>query len=439
MEIRASRACEGIAHKVASFLKSASDDVLTALDGTTLSIGLASDPQYAAPATARSPLYVGDGSVLGELRASEAMKAAFAANKDSVNLVPVWNSGTNKFDMQAVPNRVGDAMPDYMAAQSVSPWNQGWFSGIFERPLLYSRASKLVRMEQGGNPWCETFNLLLADYSGKARINSAGDAENFDTADVQARSGFMTAPVINMFVTYNVSAEELARAEDGASPFGKQLMANKVLYADYVLQVASDMLTYFGNSDTGTDGLMKTVNAYGGASIKTIVDGAGTTKGSQIYQNMAAIITDYLTKNKNKMDELKVAVSTYTWNKLTSIPYSDAYSAESPLAVFKRNFDAGLSENDRVPTVEFFPDPMLDKDSKLNPLGVDLTVISCPEIGLGPKNEKRPVVLQGMPLKRFVYPVAPGQMVTQHRILRRYAGVFMPVPDAVSVISGFGQ
>jgi hypothetical protein len=43
-----------------------------------------------------------------------------------------------------------------------------------------------------------------------------------------------------------------------------------------------------------------------------------------------------------------------------------------------------------------------------------------------------------MPLKEFVYPVIPGMVNTQHRMLRRYAGVFAPVGQSVKIYSGFG-
>ena len=81
---------------------------------------------------------------------------------------------------------------------------------------------------------------------------------------------------------------------------------------------------------------------------------------------------------------------------------------------------------------------MLDAKTDFNPNNYDYMVITAPEIGLGPSDTRKNVILQGMPLKEFIYPVIPGQINTQHRMLRRYAGIFAPVTEAIQVYSGFG-
>ena len=120
------------------------------------------------------------------------------------------------------------------------------------------------------------------------------------------------------------------------------------------------------------------------------------------------------------------------------MPYSAAYNPKSPLAIFEENYIAGMTKTGKIPRVEFFADPMLDAATQFNSGIHDYLVITAPEIGLGPEDAKKKVILQGMPLSEFVYPVVPGMINTQHRVLRRYAGIFAPVSESVKIYSGFG-
>ena len=124
---------------------------------------------------------------------------------------------------------------------------------------------------------------------------------------------------------------------------------------------------------------------------------------------------------------------------MSSIPYSDVYNAKNVLAIFNENYIAGETKEGKIPRVEFYADPLLDASTDYNQNAYDFMVITAPEIGLGPEDTRKNVILQGMPLKEFVYPVVPGQINTQHRMLRRYAGIYAPVTESVKVISGFGK
>jgi hypothetical protein len=445
MRIVAGRKCEGLAQRAYNFINGLTVDARSQLSDMTLHIGLASDPKFKTPLHARDAIYVGDSAHIGALIASTEMKAAFANNKNSVTLTPRWNSGTNKWDEVAKKAFVGDAAPDYLAGQAIAPWAQSMFKDIFERPLLYSHASDLVKMEQGTNPWCEVMNLYLADYAGGAfGPENAGSPDGNMTKDVMAKSGFMTAPVVNMFVTYNLTIEELEGAKvAGGNPFGERLIQGKIKYANYTLQMLTDYLTYYGNADTDTQGLfnVNTIEATtAGESLKEILaDTTNDHKGSTAYQILSKKINAVFDSAYNKFDHLKVGLSTYAYNILSSMPYSDNFEAKSVLAIFNENYVAGTTKEGKIPRVEFFADPMLDAQTDYNPNAFDYMVITAPEIGLGPEDTRKSVILQGMPLKEFVYPVIPGQQNTQHRMLRRYAGIYAPVKESVKVISGFGR
>ena len=97
-----------------------------------------------------------------------------------------------------------------------------------------------------------------------------------------------------------------------------------------------------------------------------------------------------------------------------------------------------MTKNGSKPKVEFYSDPFLAANTEFNTSLSDKLVITAPEIGAGPNDEKQDLLLLGVPLENFTYPVYPNSYDQQHAVLRRFAGVFAPVGIAVKVYSGFG-
>lgn len=142
--------------------------------------------------------------------------------------------------------------------------------------------------------------------------------------------------------------------------------------------------------------------------------------------------------SKNKFDVVRVAMSPEAYNVLTSTPYSNNYEPKSPLKIFEENFEAGVTKNGSKPKVEFFADPFLSARNGFDNSGSDKLVITAPEIGAGTDDEKQDMLLLGIPLENFTYSVYPNNHDQQHTVLRRFAGVFAPVGQAVKCYSGFG-
>ena len=177
MRIVAGRNCEGLAQRAYNFINSQAVDARSQMSDMTLHIGLASDPQFKVPAHARDAIYVGDSAHIGNLIASTQMKASFAKDQNSVVLNPKWNSQTGKWDEVARQAFVGDAAPDYLAAQAIAPWAQSTFKDVFERPLLYSHASDLVKLDDvsvtiGDAVYATSTGSLTVTSSGNTAINA---------------------------------------------------------------------------------------------------------------------------------------------------------------------------------------------------------------------------------------------------------------------------
>ena len=430
--------------KMANAIINGNSKMANALSDATLEIGPANDPKYGVPAHAvTSPDFVGDSAMVGDLKNNTAkIEALFKKNPALVNMRPVYNATTGKYDIYAGKSEfVGDS-GELLAGQVVSPWNASFFPEIFKQPLLYSHARDLVKRKTATNPWGEVQNLQLAAYSGWGQLGSAGTVAANLKKNVNVQSGMMTAPIINIKIYFSYTTEELMRAEgNNGSPFAGALTAEKARYAQYALDMITDYLTYYGNSETGNLGLFDVngVTTYNGLSLAAIAaDTSNTNQGSAMYKALAGMIRDFMNASYNKFDVVRVALAPAAYNLLTSVAYSDTYSGKSALAIFKENFEAGVQKDGQKARVEFYSDPLLAAGTEFNSGTSDRTVITAPEIGAGPQDDKQDMVLLGVPLENFAYPVYPNSYDQQHCLLRRFAGVFAPVGQAVKVYSGFG-
>lgn len=416
------------------------------LRDATLQIGRANDPHYGVPAHAVSnPIYVGDSAAIGAaVGLTPELEALYKKNALGVNIRPRFNVRTNKYDMEytksGIKTYVGDS-GELIAAQAISPWNASFFPEIFKQPLLYSHARDLVKRLGGTNPWGEVQNLALGAYSGWGMVDAAGTVAANLKQNVNVQGGMMSSAIINIKVFFNFTVEEMERAKDGNNPFAGTLMAEKQKYAQYVIDMITDYLTYYGNEETNTLGLfdINGETTWAGQTLEEIAaDDSNTNKGYTMYKALAKAITDFMGASQNKFDIVRVAMSPAAYNLLTSVPYSNTYEPKSALTIFDENFNAGMTKNGSKPKVEFYSDPFLAADTEFNPSKSDKLVITAPEIGAGPNDEKQDLLLLGVPLENFTYPVYPNSYDQQHAVLRRFAGVFAPVGIAVKVYSGFG-
>lgn len=410
-----------------------------ALSNCELALGLATDPDFGVPAhAADSAIFMGDSAYLGDKHTTAAIEAMLKTNPDKVQMKHRFNPDTQKWDIDF--SMVGDSF-DPIAGQLFSPWNVAYLSKIWKEPLAYSRAKEMVRTEHAGNnPWAEIFTLFLEQYAGWGVIGQTGSLQNNMTNDVNVRNGIMSAPIINVMGTYSVTLEEKRRNNWG--PVGSSPLSRKQQYLNYVMDMIDCILIYYGNPETGTQGLMD-INAIKtwdtGKSMKDIFNSVtSTTRGSDAFRLIASKVNDFLTKSDNKFQKIKIAVSPEAYNYLTSMPYSDSYNAEAAMRTFAKNYLAGKGPNGSDPIIEWVADPLLKANSIFNPNSFDYMVISCPEIGGGPNNESQATNFFASTLQKFVFPVIPGMYNDQYKTLRRVAGVIAPIPSAVEVYAGFG-
>ena len=427
-----------------------------ALANTEIRMGMAMDPKFQVPLSAvREPAYVGDAMHVADVDkiiATQEARALYAKDARLVDTRFIFDgnlrSGINngKYRLVAEKHRrhvmdeIMDAAPDLMGGQAYSPWNVGWFQKIFKAPLLYSHGLDLVKVESGTEPWCEIMSLNLADYAGFASLDDSGRLSSNAVHNVNIQSGLMSSPVINMTASYDLSIEELKRSEQSGSPFGSQLITIKQRYADYVLRMLTNYLIYFGNTATETVGLLQvpaSVTAYTGSSMNAIFLGSSTTKGSDMLTALQSILIPFLDSLYNKVSTIKIVVSPQCYNRMTA-PYSATYNPTAALKATIENFIAGKTKDGTVPDLEFVIEPMFAPSTIFNAQTYDYLLLLAPEMPTGPDEEKQPMLLFGAPMMEFVFPTIPGSYTTQYKFLRKVAGVFAPVSQAVKAYSGFG-
>lgn len=439
MDVRMHSSCKPLKRVLNNFMAE-NPALVKATNGFELSVGPSSDSHFATPAHAQDAIFVGDAAHLSGYKASAELEALFKLDPTKVGMVPRYDSLLKKWAYEIIKTGAMDAAVNPLVGQSYSPWNVSWFQKVFKEPLLYSHAKKMVSIEQGSNPWAELMTLALEQYAGFAMALGTGTAQNNLVNDVQVRTGMMTAPVINLSASYSLTQEELERAKNNNNPFAGQAITRKQSYANYVLDMLMSYLIYYGNAESETKGLLdvNAITAWGGTSLSDIAAGASTTKGSDAYKALFTAINTFLTGSDNKFSHIKVAMSPVAYNLLTSLPYSDNYSAVSPKKIFEDNYMGGMGQDGKYPTIEFIADPMLKATSIFNANAYDYLVITAPGVKAGPDEEEQGTVLFGAPLMNYVFPAIPGQYNTQYKTLRRVAGVFAPVAATVKVYSGFG-
>lgn len=403
------------------------------VNGFTVAIGKSTDPAFATPASARNPIAVCDSSLVGDaLFESDEDKSLYDEDASKFNFKPVYNPMTGKFDTRFTRIAVTDSLID---GQLIAPWNASYFPNLFKQPIISTHGLDMVDRYAGDNPFAEVMNLILADYAGEAIAEQAGTMQSNLNHNVEVMSGMMSQAVINVKVFYNYTLEEEKRASSGKNPYGQLLKDQKRIYAEKMLKLTLDVLTYFGNASSGTTGLfnVNTATEYTGKTLTEIsADTANSTKGSTAYQNLSKLIIDFAESNANMPDRIKIGMSLTAYNLLTSMPYSDAYNSDNALTVLKKNFEAGRNEFGSKLAIDFYCDPLLNAKTDYNATALDNLVITAPSI------DGQSTVMAGMPLERFMYPVYPTQYETQYCIMSRWAGIFAPMASAVKVYKGFG-
>jgi hypothetical protein len=357
---------------------------------------------------------------------------------------------TMRFDPkegQYVVTPVIAGINDSLIGQSaINAWNIGYLTKIFKQPFSQSFAKNLVSVEGFGNPWCDAVAVFKASFEGYGRISNVarGSIETNNSNPVSSENGLIMTDIINLAVDYESSIEEQMRASGQPGNFlAGAAFGDRERYANMVLERMHDALIYFGNAETGTDGLVDVATggeiAYLGTPFNDIVEGASTTKGSLIVEALNAIIAEYLRENRYMVREIKINCSTYVMKALTSTTYSQGYNPSSPMEVIKGRFDAQNSIGGGVQSCAWtlVADPMLDPETAFNPDDSDLFIMTVPSVASAMEDQNG-LVISPEVLKQFIVPPLYQRGGLLYTMYKRVGGIIAPVENTVKVYRGVG-
>lgn len=481
MEIKCSDEMRPVKLLMENWLEKAPAAFRQALATCEIGMGRSTDPKFMVPPHAADfPLYVGDARqrdpgkmvggvympknpLFGKVIVKDELEALAKVHPEQVTWRPVLNHETNRYDLVGVKSKdvarayvrdelVLDAAPDMLTPQYLSPWNINWFPQIYRAPLLYSRIEEAVEIETGTNPWGTVMNLNMMDYAGFAAFESSGQASNNLTKNIDVQSGLMTSVIMNLTSSYSIGLEELKRSEVASSPFGQQGISIKQQYAAYALQLLTDyLMIYGGPTDTYLQGILgvNSITSWTGTSLNGYAVANGANVGNAMYSALIQILEPFLTQGFNKWEEVIVLLSPKAYNLIHTWPYSQVYNPMTAAAAWAQNFAGGKMKDGKDPKITFLSDPLLAATITTGTTGIfsnpfnaqtyDYTILLAPRVKAGPDEKMQGLVLAGMPLKEFAYPVIPAGYQSEYKFLRRYAGIFAPVPGAIAAYSGFGQ
>jgi len=438
---------EKLFNNVVKVIKTRSPLLAREMGNMDIVIGPASDPRYGNGSGAMQPCYVGDSYLKGaEIGRTGAMDSLFKADPNKIGFKYQFNPRTGKFDMAMQQRPAGYAADavDLIGAQLMAPGQISWFAKPFMEPLSWSVAEELVSVQPGTDPWATVGSLALASFGGGiAMVEETGAPNNTMSRDVNVQTGLMTSQIINLAVTYSISIEETQRAQSGSStPYAGQLITQKQRYARWVLEFITAALIYYGNASTDTKGLLtvNSVTAFTGTSLSAIAAGAGASKGELAYEQLATLVNAFLNASQNKLTRVDITMAPLAFNLFGSLPYSQIYSAESPMVTFEKNFNAGLGKSKQKVKFNFRSDPLIDTNSvnPFNSIAHDYLLLSSPEIATGVDEETEALLAFLAPLMDFVFPVSPGPQGQQYKTLRRVGGLYAPYTPAIAAYSGWG-
>ena len=369
------------------------------------------------------------------------------AIKGEINNFMHFDAKTGQYVITPTVKGLAGANFDSLIGSTAIPyWNIGYMQKIFKQPFSQSFAKNLVSVEGFGNPWCDVVAVFKESFEGFGRISNVarGTFEQNNSNPVTNEMGVIMQDVINIAVDYESSIEEALRANGQIGNFlSPAAIGDRERYANMVLERMHDALIIFGNAETDTDGLLDLAQGgvinYTGTPFDDIVNGASTTKGSEIVEALNAIIAEFLRENLYMPREIKISCSTYVMKALTATTYSQSYNPNSPMQVIQGRFDSQNSIGGGLQSCAWslVADPMLDPSTPFNTEDSDLFIMTIPSVASALEDQHGLVIAPEI-LKQYIVPPLYQRGGMLYTMYKRVAGIIAPVANTIKVYRGVG-
>lgn len=375
--------------------------------------------------------------------------------KDKVSYRMQYDGSTGNYNVVAtVKDGVNVTDANLFNFAQVLPFDVAWMNRIFKQPFVGSKAEALVSDDAFGNPWADMVAVVTEGFEGFGRLSNVaiGNMETNASSPVGNKWGIIATNIVNLSVEYESSLAEELRAQQKGNWVTGQGIGHREQYADFMLKQMFNYLTYFGDTTADFTGLLQAAGAAtshtAGQSFTQIMADAGTTnKGSKIVQAFLAIIGDFLQGLKYiPTDAVKVNVSTQVFKALTSVTFSDEFSADLPITVLQNQGKAFSEVNLGGATkvrIDITVDPMLDASTVAQPnpynsQNYDYMFISVPSIKDDLGSDQKNLIIRPNLLDKYIIPPQFSRNGVLYTMYKRVGGVIAPIEGTVKVITGVG-
>jgi hypothetical protein len=410
-----------------------------------------------AYANERVAQLVADGKSLEEAQAKVA---------DSIPKIAYYDRKLAQYVAEPVVRGVSDAM---LSGMTTPYWNVTQIPKIYKQPYLKGYADRLVSKMGAPNVWADLIQIFKASYEGAARLsNVAHTGLEFNTSIAGKRkTSTMLSEMVNLVIDYeSPGPDEQMIANQGAWLVNATL-GDMDVFADLMLEILMNTLIYFGNDESGFDGLSQIAtrdDCYTQypddrppAQYLWEHDGVGggvgpvnTTVGADLLLMLNHLIADKMEELHFLPTKMIINCGSAMYKVLNWSQLSKVFNQNGPLSIIDT---ANQAQNRVVGTMvtqsaqglqfsfEICPDPMLDPNTPFNPTDEDLMFITFPSFqsALEVDNVLDDLVMMPQLIDKMVLPSAPGYRDGVVRTsLKRIGSLLCPIRKTVHCITGMG-
>jgi hypothetical protein len=390
------------------------------------------------------------------------VEQAKARVADSISKIGYFDRKTGLYTVEPVAKATHDSI---LSGMEVPYWNVSRIQKLYRMPILRGYAEHLVSKVGVPNIWADLIQLYTASYEGKARVSAVAHTtgEHNNAIGFFSRTGTMASEVINLVIDYESPTPYEQQLAGREGWLVGQMLSDRDVYADLMLEQLMNILFYFGHNETRFDGLQQmadrdgTIEYYPSnrapAAYMWAHDGAedeepvNTTVGADLLLKLLHFIADRAESMHFLPVAIKVSCAPVLWKTLKFSMNSKVYNQNSPLSIINTAFE---SSNKIVSTLatrsgdnlwsqfSLVSDPMLAPRTPFNDTDEDLMFMTFPTLQ-SEMGDQTDLVMAPMLIDKMVLPTAPAYRDGQVRTaLKRIGSLICPVANVVHVISGMG-
>ena len=381
---------------------------------------------------------------------------------DAVAKIGYFDRKTGLYTIEPVSKATHDSI---LSGMEVPYWNVSRIQKLYRMPILRGYAEHLVSKVGVPNIWADLIQLYTASYEGKARVSAVAHTtgEHNNAIGFFSRTGTMLSEVINLVIDYESPTPYEQQLSSREGWLVGQMLSDRDVYANLMLEQLANILTYFGHNETRFDGLQQMADRDGAieyypsnrapAEYMYEHDGAedaepvNTTVGADLLLKLMHFIADRAEAMHFLPVAIRMSCAPVLWKALNYTMTSKVYNQNSPLSIINTAFE---SSNKIVSTLatnsgkklwtqlELVPDPMLSPRSPFNDTDEDLMFMTFPTLQ-SEMGDQTDLVMAPVLIDKMVLPSAPAYRDGQVRTaLRRIGSLICPMTNVVHIISGMG-